>query len=360
MRIIDNARTDDDLNEALHAIWEQTGPADHAPEIDKEQIFHNITAPDTVRPLRPERYSFIRWAAAALILLFVGVGLYKFSSRKKVNVPNSGNLAAQIKPGTDKALLTLADGTVIMLNDRDSSMALGADNAVIRIRKGQLTYKGMAGQHKQGGTAYHTLTTPRGGQYRIELPDGTNVWLNASSTLRFPEQFDSDTRMVKLEGEGYFEVAKNKAKPFIVAVNNTEVKVLGTHFNIMGYADEPSTNTTLIEGAVQITSGKNKVLLKPGDQARVSDGIQVAKVDTEPYVAWKNGDFNFEHERIESIMRKLSRWYNIEVKYQGKITNEGFVGKLPRSKNLADVLDILETTGLVHFKVEERSVTVMP
>lgn len=360
MRIIDNARTDDDLNEALHAIWEQTGPADHAPEIDKEQIFHNITAPDTVRPLRPEHYSFIRWAAAALILLFVGVGLYKFSSRKKVNVPNSGNLAAQIKPGTDKALLTLADGTVITLTDRDSSMALGADNAVIRIRKGQLTYKGMAGQHKQGGTAYHTLTTPRGGQYRIELPDGTNVWLNASSTLRFPEQFDSDTRMVKLEGEGYFEVAKNKAKPFIVAVNNTEVKVLGTHFNIMGYADEPSTNTTLIEGAVQITSGKNKVLLKPGDQARVSDGIQVAKLDTEPYVAWKNGDFNFEHERIESIMRKLSRWYNIEVKYQGKITNEGFVGKLPRSKNLADVLDILETTGLVHFKVEERSVTVMP
>ncbi|XHR96133.1 FecR family protein [Mucilaginibacter sp. UC70_90] len=186
------------------------------------------------------------------------------------------------------------------------------------------------------------------------------VWLNAASSLKFPVAFTGKERNVELSGEGYFEVAKNKAMPFRVTVNHSTVEVLGTHFNIMGYADEKSTNTTLLEGSVKIISGNKQKLIVPGEQARVNGEIEVAKVNATQAVEWKNGNFNFSHENIETIMRKVARWYNVTVQYQGTITNEGFVGTVPRSENITEVLNALELTGLVHFKIIERRVIVMP
>ncbi|MET4084034.1 transmembrane sensor [Pedobacter sp. UYP30] len=355
---LNKTEDDRDFDEVSLRLWENVGLSDPLPEIDKEQIFHNLMRPKKVRLYSPVKYRMIKWAAAAVLLFALSFGLYRLGNKGQ-QVHNQISANKIISPGTDKAVLTLANGKTITLDDNNGTVVAQGNTTIIKFGKGFITYRD--GKVKeQGETVYHTLSTPKGGQYQIELPDGTKVWLNSLSSLRFPEQFQGNSRKVFLTGEGYFEVAKNKNKPFIVDINNTAVKVLGTHFNIMGYDDETSTNTTLLEGSVRITAGKNTSLLKPGEQAKVNDGIQVSPVDVTQYVAWKNGDLNFAHEKIQSIMKKISRWYDIDIKYQGKITDEGFVGNVKRSKNLSEVLDVLESTGLVHFKIEGRSVIVMP
>lgn len=208
--------------------------------------------------------------------------------------------------------------------------------------------------------AYNTISTPRGGQYQLQLPDGSKVWLNAQSSLRFPARFIGNERLVTLTGEGYFEVAKDKAHPFKISINNMQVEVLGTHFNVMGYNDEPATTTTLLEGSVKIIKGGSVQKIVPGEQAIVKDGIRVAKVNAEEAIEWKNGNFNFSHEKLGSIMRRISRWYDVDIAYSQRTTGATFVGTIPRSTNITEVLKYLELTGLVHFKIEERRVTVMP
>jgi transmembrane sensor len=181
------------------------------------------------------------------------------------------------------------------------------------------------------------------------------------SSLKYPVTFSGDERRVELTGEGYFEVAKNKRMPFIVTVNNSEVKVFGTHFNIMGYTSEHTTGVTLLKGSVSVSADGQSHMLLPGQLASIKDHkIIISATDDSQAIAWKNGNFNFAHERIEVIMRKLSRWFDIDVTYQGKITREGFVGTIPQTTELAEILRTLELTGLVHFKINGRSVTVMP
>ncbi|MGY0037823.1 FecR family protein [Pedobacter sp. NJ-S-72] len=199
----------------------------------------------------------------------------------------------------------------------------------------------------------NTVSTPRGGQYRIILPDGTKVWLNSSSSLKFPEQFTSNERNVELKGEAYFEVAKNASKPFKVTVNSTVVKVLGTHFNIMAYNDDPFIKTTLLEGSVQLSNITTLDILKPGQQAVINKSgfVKVINTDTEQSIAWKNGYFFFNRANLKDIMKQLSRWYNIDVIYKGKMpVEEEFVGKIKRDSELSKTLKILEFSG-VNFKI---------
>ncbi|MBB6498384.1 FecR family protein [Pedobacter cryoconitis] len=359
MELINKMGDDQELSKALSEVWKQINPADPIPKIDQEQIFRNVLDSGKIHRLPVRKYQTVKWIAAAILLFCLGLGLHNIN-KQRVSVQDNLSAEKVIKPGTNRAVLTLANGKTLKLDDNNAGNTLKQGNTtIIRLGKGQLAYLGDT-KNNNGDLAYNTLTTPKGGQYQIELPDGTRVWLNASSSLRFPVQFQGENRRVILEGEAYFEVAKNKYKPFHVEVNHTDIQVLGTHFNVMGYADEVSTNTTLLEGSVLITAGTETGLLKPGEQAKVKDGIHISKADPLEALAWKNGNFNFGHEKIQSIMRKLSRWYNVDVKYEGNITKEGFVGTVKRSKKLSDVLDVLESTGLAHFKVEERSVTVMP
>lgn len=312
----------------------------------------------TIRPKTPFR-KLIAVAAAILLLISIGI-VFRNNLIKEQTIANNTN---KIIPGGNKAILTLANGSQIVLESAKKGVLANQQNIIVnKTADGKLVYD--ASQKQQDNaelqSGYNTISTPNGGQYQVVLPDGTRVWLNAASSLKFPVAFTGKERNVELSGEGYFEVAKNRAMPFRVTVNHSTVEVLGTHFNIMGYADEKSTNTTLLEGSVKIISGNNQKLIVPGEQARVNGAIEVAKVNAAQAVEWKNGNFNFSHENIETIMRKVARWYNVSVQYQGAITNEGFVGTVPRSENITEVLNALELTGLVHFKIIERRVIVMP
>jgi ferric-dicitrate binding protein FerR (iron transport regulator) len=210
---------------------------------------------------------------------------------------------------------------------------------------------------------YNTISTPKGGQYQVTLSDGSKVWLNAASSLRFPATFSGKERKVELTGEGYFEVAHNKKMPFHVTVNDLDVEVLGTHFNINAYADESAIKTTLLEGSVKVVKGNETKIIEPGEQASVTtseDEINVKQqVDLEQVVAWKNGIFQFERADIESVMRQISRWYDIDVDYHGRVS-EHFGGTISRDVNISDVLKMLEMTGGVNFKIDGKKVIVMP
>jgi len=307
------------------------------------------------------------WVMAASVLLLLTVGLYQWRAQPEqpvaVEVPTLKSQPADFKPGGNKALLTLADGTIINLDDAQNGLlAQQGASAVRKDQAGQLVYTPGAGKTEASAAAMNTVATPRGGQYQLELPDGSKVWLNAASSLRFPTVFTGRERRVELTGEAYFEVAKNKQMPFKVSVGATEVAVLGTHFNVMAYADEPSLTTTLLEGAVQVSSGMHHALLRPGQQARrqVGGTIAVADVDPQNAVAWKNGQFIFNDESIESIMRQISRWYDVEVEFQGAMAGKEFNGAVSRFDNASQVLHMLELTGAIHFKTQGHRIIVQP
>jgi ferric-dicitrate binding protein FerR (iron transport regulator) len=219
-------------------------------------------------------------------------------------------------------------------------------------------------QDKPDAAGKNTLSTARGETYRVRLPDSTAVWLNAASSLKFPVSFSGKkTRSVELSGEAYFEVFEDKAHPFVVRTDQQEVRVLGTHFNVSSYPDELYASTTLVEGAVNVSRpalpDAKTILLKPGQRSLLRSGnLEVSNVDTQEAIAWKNGDFMFKNEHIESIMRKLSRWYDIEVSYEGDMSDLIFIGVVSRSKNISAVLKIMESTGNIHFKIEGRRVTI--
>lgn len=212
---------------------------------------------------------------------------------------------------------------------------------------------------------YNTIETPKGGQYQVDLPDGTKVWLNAGSLLRYPTNFTGKIRSVELTGEAYFEVAKNAHKPFKVLSKNQVVEVLGTHFNISSYTDDISVKTTLLEGSVKVLSSKvnQTKLLKPGQQSDINytnNAFFIKSVNTDEVIAWKNGYFLFSDEDLKSIMARFARWYNVDVEYQGDVDNLRFGGMVSRSKDLTQALKVVEQAGNVKFKIEGRRVIVMP
>lgn len=307
----------------------------------------------------------VRWIAAASILLMLSAGLWFYRQSNPVTSITEKRYVnnGPILPGGNKAILTLANGDQVDLDNAGKGLVSKQGNAAVtKSADGELIYQ-TAGNTINTVTSYNTITTPRGGQYQLILADGTQVWLNAASSLRYPTSFTGTERTVELKGEAYFEVAKDKGKPFKVLVNDMNVKVLGTHFDVMAYDDEEAIQTTLLEGSVQLTQGPAQTFLIPGQQGVLKKGagvFQVRTVNLNDVVSWKNGVFVFDNENIQTIMRKVARWYNVDVEYKGDQTMQNFGGSVSRFDNIAYVLKTLELTGTIHFKIDGRRIIVMP
>lgn len=305
---------------------------------------------------RKSRRLYWKIAAAAVAVITCAVGLFSYVLQPQEMNIEANEMVNDAAPGGNRATLTLSDGRAIFLDEADEG-AIAEENG-FSIRKtadGQLQYELIAQNSKK--EAMNTISTPQGGQYQIILPDGTTVWLNASSSLTYPTAFHGQERRVTLTGEGYFEVRSHQgSKPFIVESANQRVEVLGTHFNVNAYPNEISVNTTLLEGSVKIVAGQETVFIMPGEQSQVGEGgILIAGVDVESAVDWKNGDFIFVDEDLTSIMRKVARWYDVEVVYEKNMTIETYTGRISRQKNLSEVLRILELSGGLHFKIENKT-----
>ncbi|UOE50902.1 DUF4974 domain-containing protein [Mucilaginibacter sp. SMC90] len=269
-----------------------------------------------------------------------------------------------IPPGGNRAVLTLSNGQKIDLtHTANGRVAVQQGTRVLKSRAGQLVYDDGAVPEAKGPAGENTITTPVGGIWQLSLPDGTRVWLNNSSSLTYPSHFRGQSdRIVTLAGEAYFEVAKDKRHPFIVKSGGQEVKVLGTHFDINAFPDEDVVRTTLLEGLVTVSAADKRLTQKlfPGNQSILrGGGLKLTSVNIEQVVAWKNGYFRFDNTPIEQVMRELARWYDIDVRFDGSIPTEKLNGRISRSKNISKVLNALEATKTVHFKVEGRRVTVM-
>lgn len=307
-----------------------------------------------------------RVAVAASFFAILGLSLYYYNSKSPNKVEIANVEIADINPAGNKAYLTLGNGERIALTD--ASIGTIAEQTNVQITKtadGQLVYT--IAENKSGSSSpleYNTIETPNGGRYEIALPDGTHVWMNAASSLKYPASFASlKERRVELQGEAYFQVAKDKQHPFIVRTAQQEVKVLGTHFNINSYADEPEVKTTLLEGSVDISNlkSKNSKMLRPGQQAIVKDAdLKIGDADLDQAMSWKNGDFVFVGEDLKAVMRQVARWYDVEIEYQGNINSSGVVSTISRTKKLSQVLKALQINQGIHFKVEGRRVLVMP
>jgi ferric-dicitrate binding protein FerR (iron transport regulator) len=306
------------------------------------------------------------YAAAVIGLLFVVGGgailmdrsLKKGTAEVKNAALGSGNVGT---PGRSRAVLTLGDGSMIDVDSlRKGAMTREGNAEISKKDSAQLVYSPLS--DGTDGITYNTLTTPRGGQYRLMLPDGSKVWLDAASSLRFPTSFTGKDRQVELTGQAYFEIVKDTRKPFRVKVNELTVDVIGTSFNIMAYGDEPSVKTSLIQGAVQVRQGSSVMTLFPGQQASATmkAGVELVRdADMEEAVAWKDGSFYFNKAGIEAVMRQIGRWYNVNVVYEGVKTVNSFTGVISRNTSLADVLKILELSG-VRFHLDRDTVTVLP
>lgn len=327
----------------------------------------------TGRRIGANRYPFVKMVAAAVVLLIIGGAIYYYrgamrSATGRHDTVNNytGDDAA---PGTNTAILKRANGIHIDLGQvKPGLITQTGKSKVQKIDSTQIAYSTEPFGRNSRGTAvnveYDTIVTPRGGQYSILLPDGSKVWLNAGSSLRFPTSFTGDSREVTLTGEAYFEIAKQEARPFRVLVENLQVQVLGTRFNIMDYKEEGAIKTTLLDGAVRLDNAASSLVLRPAQQGKVAiDGtgpIAIQKLDNpELPIAWVNGLFEFKHDNITTVMNQLARWYDVEIVYNGK-PHMTFTGSLERNNKASDILRVLEASGGVRFKIEGKKIIVLP
>lgn len=327
-----------------------------------DKVQDSSTQPVTIIQLQSSR----RWwyAAAAVLVLLGAFSLYQFKVKEKakIAVAESSIQKNDIAPGGNKAVLTLANGSTIILDSAANGNLASQGNTKIIKLNGQLAY---SADGKDAAIVYNTITTPRGGQYELILADGSKVWLNAASSLRFPVNFTGKERKVALTGEGYFEVAKNATMPFKVDVaGKGEVEVLGTHFNINAYTDEPTINTTLLEGSVKffttISGEQKEVRLSPGQQAQLKLNGQINlndHPDMDEVMAWKNGEFQFNSADLKSIMRQIERWYDVDVIFNSQ-TDLHLSGQITRYANVSEVLRKLELTNEIHFTIEGKKIIV--
>ena len=309
---------------------------------------------------------WLGYAAAVITLMALGITLSKYRSNE--DLKTLAHQQKDILPGSNKATLTLANGSKIILDDAKQGKIASQKNVVINKNKsGEVIYKTTptdqiaTGQTPVEAITMNTLTTPRGGQYEVVLPDGTRVWLNAASSLKYPTAFTGNERRVELTGEAYFEVSKDARKPFFVKTTNQTVAVLGTHFNINSYADEAATKTTLLEGSVKVTGNTNQltVKLKPGQQAvNTVTAIDIKQdADIDEAVAWKNGKFLFRNTDLRTIMRQLSRWYDVDVEYQGNVAQKHYRGRISRNVPVSEIFQILKTSG-INFTINGGKIIV--
>ena len=306
-------------------------------------------------------------AVAALVLLVAGRAVLFFvpvspAKKRSMDVGQPARYAHDLPPGRNNALLTLADGHTISLDSAANGRLAQQGNMKVIKLNGQIAYTNNGGAQAGEATLFNTISTARGNQYQLILSDGSKVWLNAASSLRFPTTFKGKERRVEVTGEAYFEIAKNPAMPFKVQAGSGEIDVLGTHFNVNAYTDEPSVKTTLLEGAVAVKKETALQLLAPGQQAEFSPKGRITlseNVDVTRETAWKDGFFWFNNTDIHTLMRQVSRWYDVEVEFNGTITDDGFTGKVSRNVPLSKLLDVLEQYE-IHFKIEGKKIIVLP
>jgi transmembrane sensor len=323
----------------------------------------NQDAVPMIPPQRKSPWPLLLAAACTLAvvstLLFLVIQPAKDKSTTKVIAQQEP--AKVVMPGGDKALLMLDDGSTITLDSTGNGTISKQGDVNVSKAGGQVIYALNNTPAEGSPVLYNTLKTSRGGQYQLALADGTRVWMNASSSLRFPTAFPGKERVVELTGEAYFEVAKDAQRPFSVRVNGVTVNVLGTHFNVMAYENEAATAITLHEGAVNVTNEKNSVSLRPGQQARLQPGAAwqvINKVNLEETIAWKNGYFQLDHTSLDVLMRQVERWYDVDVVYQGKVPNRLFGGKIPRNSDIKEVMKLLELSK-VHSRIEGNKITIL-
>lgn len=331
----------------------------------KKDVWKGIVSErPNVSPKRRPVHLYYKVTAAATILITIGLAFYFLYEQDTSNIDTAYNIDENVvRPGDNKAYLTLANGKKINLSDNEEGMVVERDGLkIVKKLNGELVYEISENTYPDAALAgNNTIETPKGGQYQVVLPDGTKVWLNASSSLEYPVKFDATERRVILRGEGYFEVTPDKKKPFRVISDKQTIEVLGTKFNVNTYEDEMITKTTLLEGSVKVSLGNDiSRVLKPGEQASTTGrNIDVRKVDTEQAIAWYKGDFTFDEIELNMIMRQISRWYDVEIVYQHDVGDVKFGGSISRSKDIQEVLKVLSMTKGVNFKLEGRRVTVM-
>lgn len=364
---IEQSADDAALQQVLERAWAAYEPVAELTAESSSRIIGNILGKhETITAntgLRPMRKTW-RYAAAAAVIVSALAGGYMVW-KSAPSTPSAPAVAKtekkEVPPGGNRATLTMADGTVIPLDSTGNNTVIAGHNVrIVKTDSGLVTYQQLAARDAR--PSYNTLSVPAGGQFRVVLADGTKVWLNAMSSLRYPDMFGEGVRRVELTGEAYFEVSASAAQPFLVKVNDMELTVLGTSFNVTAYPEEPMVNTTLLTGKVVVKHHNVSLPLKQGYQAvldRRTGQLTSTQVDTNEAIAWKNGKFLFNGTPMKEIMRQLSRWYNIEVAYAGEV-NEQFYAEIPRFANAAEALRILELTGKVHFRLEGRRVTVYP
>ena len=349
MKLFEELTDDDNLEQNL--AWMD--------QLNAAQSYEKLLA-DGKFNIQTKRFRLSKvWMAAASVILLAGIFfVYQYVTKSMKTKDPLIAERSTLQPGGNKATLTLEDGTVIDLSSAKNGL-LNADSgiSVIKTQDGSMVYEDDT--IVQTAPVMHTLSTPVGGQYQVTLPDGTKVWLNASSSLKYPSRFTGAERLVQLSGEAYFEVAKNIDKRFMVMAAGTKVEVLGTHFNINAYNDEPSLTTTLLEGSVKVSAGSDFKMLIPGQQSAViADEISIATVDTSNIVAWKNNEFKFADAPIETVMRQVKRWYGAEIIYQDKVAHH-FNATVDRTEPIDQLLHYLEETGQVHFKLDNKKIIVM-
>lgn len=344
-------------DEWRRGAYEQNGN-EQLGTIIESRVLSRINPP--VKSLRPSFLRRYRVAAAAILIILAGSATW-FLIRKQNTDGGTNrlvNITKDVQPGSSGAILTLADGSNIVLDTTQNGFVAMQGNArLLKTADGQIRYEELPTTNQ---VAYNTLTAPKGKQFNIKLPDGTQVWLNAASSIRYPTNFAGTQRTVEITGEVYLEVASNPVMPFVVKSRGQEVTVLGTHFNINAYPDERVVRTTLLEGSVKVSEGKNTVILRPGEQSVLASTLIVRKVNAQDAVSWKDGFFSYRHTEIKGIMRQLSRWYDVEVVYEGVNPDQTFTGKIDRNLTLSQVLKILEQTK-VHFRIEDgKRLVILP
>lgn len=359
MEWMQEAQEDSELKDYVQNLWNQYQPETKFDYVNWDDLFNRIIQSDKIHSIAPEpkRILWPRIVAAAAVLIVLGTASYFLLFHKvSKNEIAKTEIKDVVPPSAAKAMITLADGRQIVLDSAaNGTLALQANVKLVKHADGEVSYSGTSGE-----ALYNTLTNPKGSKViNMTLADGSKVWLNAGSSLTFPVAFVGSERKVSITGEAYFEVAHNAAMPFKVSKDAMEVTVLGTRFNINAYNDEEDIRVTLLEGSVRtsIVNGGYSIL-RPGEQAIVTNDIKLVKnADVEEVMAWKNGMFAFKNASLPEIMRQAARWYDVEVIYEGRLSNERYRGEVSRSTNLSQLMKILELSG-VKYKIEGKKITV--
>lgn len=362
------AQEDSELKTYIQRLWDQHQTATDFNHVNWDGMFDQVVNGGKVVSMAPapkqKRLRWLRLAAAAAVVILVASGAYLW-----LNTKNEGQPTAKVEeqqenqdvpaPTGNKAIISLADGKQVSLDSLQAGLLAQQGNIqLVKLADGQIAYQKSDGEIVKD-LQYNTLYNPKGSRViDMALADGSHVWLNAGSSVTFPIAFVGNERKVSVTGEAYFEVAHDAKKPFKVVKDKTAITVLGTHFNVSAYDDEPAVAITLLEGSVNVSHGALKEQLKPGQQAVVKNDISVKNdVDMDLVMAWKNGLFAFKATSLEEVMRQIARWYNVAIKYEGEIPNRQFGGKIHRDANISQVLKILEESN-VHYRINNREILI--